>query len=245
MIALVDQIRENISRVQTRIDKAETRSGRQLGSVKLVVVTKAQPITVVEAAIQAGAKILGENYPEETISKLPALEMYRSSVEWHMIGHLQSRKARLVCEHFDCFQALDSVSLSQKLDRILAESQRRLPVLLEFNVSGEESKFGFSAWDESHWSELLPDIAAVLACQQLQVNGVMTMPPIFDCPEDVRPFFIRLRRLASYLNQQFPTHKWGEISMGTSSDFEIAVEEGATLVRVGTSIVGPRPVKPQ
>lgn len=241
MSELVDRIKENIDRVKERIEQAEIRSGRIAGRAKLVVVTKGQSVDVVEAAIRAGARVLGENYPEESILKIASLEQYRPNIEWQMIGHLQSRKARLVCEHFDGFQALDSVSLAVKLDSILGGIKRRLPVLIEFNVSGEESKFGFPAWDESRWSELLQEIATVLACSNLVVNGIMTMPPIFVFPEEARPYFIRLRHLAVFLKKQFPSYLWAELSMGTSADFEVAVEEGATMVRVGTSILGPRP----
>jgi pyridoxal phosphate enzyme (YggS family) len=210
--------------------------------VRLVVVTKAQPVEVVAAAVQAGAVLLGENYPEETIPKMAALGK-REGVSWHMIGHLQSRKVGIVAEHFDLMQSLDSLRLAEKLDRQLAALGRTLPVLLEFNVGGEESKFGWQAADEAGWDALLPEIEQVLALPHLRARGLMTMPPLFDDPVASRPYFIKLRKLSEWLMRRFGESTFTELSMGTSGDFEAAIEEGATYVRIGTAIVGPRPRK--
>ena len=242
MEAPVATIRQNIEIVTERITRAAQSVGRSEGDVRLVVVTKAQPVEVVRAAIDAGARILGENYPEETLPKIQALGR-PEGVQWHMIGHLQSRKAGIVAEHFDLFQSLDSLRLAEKLERLLAEQNRVLPVLLEVNAGGEESKHGWPAWDEAQWESLLPEFASIFEMPHLSVRGLMTMPPLYDDPEQTRPFFARTRRLSEYLARRFDSQNFVELSMGTSSDYVAAVQEGATLVRIGTAIVGPRPKK--
>ena len=241
MFSLSSFIRERYQHTLERIANAERRAGRVPGSTRLVVVTKSQPREAVEAAIEAGVKILGENYPEEAVEKIRSI--HAPGVEWHMIGHVQSRKADLIPLHFNLMHSLDSLKLAQRLDRLAAAAGARLPVLLEFNVGEEESKFGWSAADEAHWLELLPEIDMVLKLAHLEVCGLMTMPPFFEEPEPARPYFQKLRGLRGFLARSLPGADWRELSMGTSADFEAAVEEGATLVRVGTAIVGPRPPK--
>lgn len=242
MDILVTEIRERYLRTLDRISDASRVSGRASESVRLVVVTKAQPLPLVEAAVAAGVHILGENYPEEAVRKMLALGEV-NEVEWHMIGHVQSRKAGMVVEHFALLHSLDGYKLASRLDRFATQAGRRLPVLLEFNVSGEESKYGWPAWQEERWSELLPDISGVISLSNLELRGLMTMPPFAETGEPSRKFFIRLRRLREFLTGNFPDTSWQELSMGTSVDFEVAVQEGATLVRIGTAIVGPRPTK--
>lgn len=243
MSSLSDSIRERYEHTLERIANAERRAGRVPGATRLVVVTKSQPREVVESAIEAGVKILGENYPEEAVEKIQAI--HAPGVEWHMIGHVQSRKADLIPANFSLMHSLDSLKLAQRLDRLAGEAKARLPVLLEFNVGEEESKFGWSAADESAWPNLLPEINMVLKLEHLVVRGLMTMPPFFEEPEPARPYFKKLRGLRDFLVNSLPGADWSELSMGTSADFEAAVEEGATLVRVGTAIVGPRPPKRQ
>jgi len=242
MSDVVDSIRERYLMMLDSIASAAKKAGRAPESVSLVVVTKSQPVEIVRAAIEAGAKILGENYAEEGVTKLQSLREF-SAVEWHMIGHVQSRKAQLVAANFNLMHSLDSLKLAKRLDRFSAEAGRQLPVLLEFNVGGEDSKGGWSAWDEARWSELLGDVSEVLALPNLKVRGLMTMPPLGSTAEFSRPFFQRLRRLQGFLVSQFSQADFSELSMGTSSDFETAVEEGATFVRVGTAIVGARNYK--
>lgn len=236
---LVSSIRENYQYTLDQIVSAARKSGRDPGEVRLVVVTKSQPLEVVQAALEAGVRILGENYPEEAVQKIQSLAG-QSGVEWHMIGHVQSRKARLVADHFALLHSLDSLKLAQRLDRFAAEANSVLPVLLEFNVGGEESKAGWEASDESQWQALFPEVSSILGLPNLQVRGLMTMPPLETEPEDSRRFFQRLRQLRDRLASQFPQTIWRELSMGTSADYPVAVEEGATLVRVGTAIVGAR-----
>jgi hypothetical protein len=236
---LVQAIREKYLQTLDVIAGVARSSGRHPESVKLVVVTKTQPFEIVRAAIEAGVKILGENYPEEGVMKIQSLREF-SAVEWHMIGHVQSRKAQLVPGNFNLLHSLDSLKLARRLDRFCAEAGVVLPVLLEFNVGGEESKSGWLAGDEVLWSSLVEEIGATIALPNLRVRGLMTMPPLGSDPEFSRPFFQQLRRLQEYLARQFPQADFSELSMGTSSDYESAVREGATMVRIGTAIVGAR-----
>ncbi len=238
------QIKENYECVCGEIAGAAARAGREAGSVRLLVVTKAQPVWKIHAAYEAGARFFGENYPEETAVKIEEMEGL-PGLEWHMIGHLQSRKAKIIASSFAMLHSLDSYSLAEKLNRLLAERGRLLPVLLEVNVSGEESKFGFSAWDEGRWDLLLAEFEQIIALPNLRVSGLMTMPPLFDDPEQTRPFFQKTRRLRDYLVARYPLQSWQEISMGTSTDYPVAVEEGATFVRVGTAVMGQRPPRPE
>lgn len=231
-------IAENYRMVLERIEAAALAAGRVPADVKLVVVTKGQPVEAIREILAAGARCLGENYVEEALEKILALADI--GVEWRMIGHVQSRKARLVIENFACCDSLDSLKLAGRLDRFAGELDRRLPVLLECNVSGEESKSGFAAWQETDWPALADEFSGIAALPNLEVRGLMTMPPYFDEPERARPFFKRLRRFQSFLKERQPETCWEELSMGMSGDFEAAIQEGATLVRIGTAIMGPR-----
>ena len=242
MNELVESIRERYLSTLEKIADAANRVGRNPDSVKLVVVTKSQPIEVVRAAIEAGARILGENYPEEGVTKLQSMAGV-SAVEWHMIGHVQSRKAQLVAGNFNLLHSLDNLKLAKRLDRFCGEAGRSLPTLLEFNLGGEGSKSGWPAWDESQWPLLLDELSSIIALPNLQVRGLMVMPPLGVDAEFSRPYFQKLKRLQEYLALQFPKVNFSELSMGTSADFEVAVQEGATLVRVGTAIVGVRQYK--
>jgi pyridoxal phosphate enzyme (YggS family) len=158
-----------------------------------------------------------------------------------MIGHVQSRKASLVAQHFDLVHSLDSLRLAQRLDKSAKEAGRRLPVLLEFNVSGEQSKHGWQAAEDGRWEDLMAEIHLITTLGNLHIRGLMTMPPLSTDPEEARSHFQRLRRLQAFLRKRAPEAEWDELSMGTSADFAVAVEEGATLVRVGQAILGPRP----
>jgi PLP dependent protein len=239
MSDLVASIRENYQAVLDKIADSAHKSGRPPEDIRLVVVTKSQPLEVVQAAFEAGVRILGENYPEEGVTKIQSLSS-QSGVEWHMIGHVQSRKARLVAEYYELLHSLDSLKLARRLDRFAGEQDRILPVLLEFNVGGEESKSGWDASEVSLWNAFLPDVESIMELPNLRVQGLMTMPPLETDPDDSRRYFQRLRRLRDHLASAFYQADWGELSMGTSADYTVAVEEGATLVRVGTAIVGAR-----
>lgn len=238
---LIDILRARLEIVQEQITLAAQSASRNPANTRLVVVTKMHPVEKIHAVIEAGARVLGENYAEEATAKINALTT--TSVEWHMIGHVQSRKASLIAGHFDLMHTLDSLKLATRLDRFSAEAGRILPVLLEVNVSGEGSKCGYPAWDESQWPRLVDEILPLCALPNLQICGLMSMPPFADQAEESRPYFARLRRLQAYLFKVVQVARWDELSMGTSVDYSVAVQEGATLVRVGTAIMGERLVR--
>jgi hypothetical protein len=235
---LMDTIQNNYWQVRESIDRAAHTVNRDPNSVKLLVVTKGQPIEKIQAVLSAGGTLFGENYVEEATSKIKKL--VDKHIEWHMIGHVQSRKARLVSEYFDWVHSLDSLKLARRLDNFSREYDRVLPVLLECNVSHEASKFGWSAWEEDRWPELADDMSSMFELPNLSVRGLMTMPPYDPDPEISRPYFVKLRRLRDFLMIKFPQVNFSELSMGMSGDYQIAVQEGATIVRVGTAIVGQR-----
>ena len=233
-------IKNKLDAVLDRIAQAAKSGRRRPEDVQLVVVTKGQSIETVHAAIEAGAHLLGENYVEEALPKIEAASDC-GDIEWHMIGHIQSRKAKTVVENFDFVHSLDSMKLARRLDRYCEELGRSLPVLLELNVSGEESKYGWPAWDEEKREEFAADVEKILAFPNLRVQGLMTMAPYLDDPEGARPYFRLLRQVQEDLAKRFPRADWKELSMGMSADFEVAIQEGATIVRIGTAILGDRP----
>lgn len=234
----MDSISQNYTEIQDRLKKAADSVGRDPAEIKLIVVTKAHPIETAQAAVEAGAKILGENYVQEALPKIQT--MADADVEWHMIGHVQSRKARDVAQNFAWMHTLDSLKLARRLNQFAGDVGRQLPVLLECNISGEASKHGWPGWEESQWPALAENVAAIIEYPNLSLRGLMTMPPFEADPELARPYFVMLRKLRDFLAAKFPEIQWKELSMGMSNDFEVAIQEGATFVRVGTAIVGAR-----
>jgi pyridoxal phosphate enzyme (YggS family) len=228
-------IAANVARVRGRIAAAAARAGRAASDVTLIAVSKTRTPGEIEAACRAGIRHLGENRVEEAESKRPQLEL--PGVTWHMIGHLQSRKARRAVACFDTVHSVDSVRLAQRLDRLAREQGTALPVLLEVNVSGEASKYGLSVSDRS---ALEASVAQIVSLSHLRVEGLMTLAFISPDQEAVRPVFARLRALGHQFRERFPESAWEHLSMGMTDDFEVAVEEGATMVRVGRAIFGPR-----
>ena len=237
--SLLPSIPKNLDMVLENITLAAQTGGRRSESVKLVVVTKGHSVDVVRAVIAAGASCLGENYIQDALPKIEAVA--DQEIEWHMIGHIQSRKARFVSEYFDWVHSVDSMKISRRLDKFANEHRRVLPVLLECNISHEATKFGWPAWNEKAWTKLADDLTPLFDLPNIEVRGLMAMPPFDPDPENSRPYFVKLRKLMDYLSAQFPNTSWKELSMGMSADYQVAVQEGATIVRVGTSIVGPRP----
>jgi pyridoxal phosphate enzyme (YggS family) len=220
--------------VAGRIRSAAKRSGRDPASVKLVAVSKTHPPAVLLAALQAGVTIFGENKVQEAEGKIA--EVGRHAAEWHLIGHLQSNKARKAVQLFDLIHSLDSVELAERLERICVEEGRdELPVLIQVDLAGEATKSGVAEAE-------LPELVEFLrGCERLRCRGLMVLPPLFDDPEATRPFFVRLREVRDRLSAEDAFRDGrGELSMGMSHDFEVAVEEGATMVRVGTAIFGAR-----
>jgi PLP dependent protein len=237
---LETRIKHNYDQVLERISSAASRSRRSPAQISVVVVTKKQPLGVIEAAWNIGLRIYGENYPEDVQARIPLLGDF-PGIQWHMIGHLQSRKAGIVAKHFDFIHSIDSLRTAEKLDLALEKEDRKIQALLEFNLSGETTKRGWLAKEKEKWGSLLPDITKILNMKHLSIRGLMTMPPFFEDMETNRPFFSMLREFSDFLKSETGYYYWNELSMGTSTDFEIAIEEGATLIRVGTAILGERP----
>jgi pyridoxal phosphate enzyme (YggS family) len=220
--------------VQERIVAAAERVGRDPSEVTLVAVTKTHPPEIIRAAYELGLRDFGENRVEEAADKISKLP---EDITWHMVGHLQSRKAALAADLFDIIHSVDSVKLARRLDRFCAERNRLMPVLLEINVSGEVSKYGFPLADRDM---LGAAVAEMLALSHVRIEGLMTMAPIVSDPEEARPVFRGLRELREALSARFPQVEWRHLSMGMTDDFEVAIEEGATMVRIGRAIFGPR-----
>ena len=235
---LSQQIADNYHRVNDRLGKAAHFAGRNFDDIKLIVVTKARPIEVVRAVVASGARYIGENYPAEGANKIAMVA--NDSIEWHMIGHIQSRKAKIVSSNYAWVHSIDRIKIANQINQRSSENNRIMPVLLECNVSGEISKYGWQAWDENRWLELVETLAPLFDLDYIQVRGLMTVPPLTSDLEVARKYFQRLRRLKSFLQTQFPQAGLDHLSMGMSNDFEIAVQEGATMIRVGSAIVGRR-----
>jgi pyridoxal phosphate enzyme (YggS family) len=236
----MSEIKENYLKVKERIEKVAQRVGRDPAEIKLVAVSKTVEAARVREAIEAGVSILGENYVQEAQKKIEEIgrpactERFGEggSVAWHFIGHLQSNKAKYAVRLFDMLHSADSLALAQELNRRAGQAGRIMKVMIEVNISGEATKFGT---DEG----LVFNIArGILNLGNLSLEGLMTMPPYFDSPEMSRPYYIKLRDLKEKMAKEGISLK--ELSMGMSNDFEIAIEEGATYVRVGTAIFGER-----
>lgn len=234
----LERIAHNLALLEERIAKACLRSGRRRTDVTLVAVSKTRSTEEILAAYHGGVRHFGENRIEELAAKVPILAQRWPGEPpvWHMVGHLQSRKARDTIALCGMLHSLDSLSLAVKLNNLAGQQHVIFPVLLECNVSQEPTKFGFPAWDEAAWPKLADDWTALLALTNLRVLGMMTMAPIVSEPEKARPYFQRLRELRCYLQQALPAIHWQELSMGMTDDFEIAIEEGATMVRIGRAI---------
>ena len=232
------QIENRLGAVRSRIIEAANRAGRRPEEIELVAITKGYPADFIRIAHNLGLRHFGENRVEEALPKLDALTDMKDLV-WHMVGHVQSRKAKDVAPHFALVHSVDRLKLARRLDRFAGEADRRLPVLLECNVSGEQSKAGWALWERDQWSQVLPLFSEVLAMEHLEVRGLMTMAPWTSDMDRVRAVFQNLRELRDFLEVHLPGH-WQALSMGMSSDYEIAIEEGATLVRIGQAIFGPR-----
>jgi len=227
-----------IASIQERIAAAARRAGRDPAEVTLVAVSKTHTPEEVAAAYAAGLRIFGENRVEEAAPKAEAVARLLAPAPapaWHMIGHLQSRKAEDVLPWAGMVHSVDSVKLAQRLSRTAAaERENPLPILLEVNLSGEASKYGFRA------AELSEAVAAIATLPGTALQGLMTMAPIAADPEDVRPVFAGLAKLMEALASRYPGIDWRHLSMGMTDDFEVAIEEGATIVRVGRAIFGER-----
>jgi pyridoxal phosphate enzyme (YggS family) len=236
---------ERLARVQMRIGEAARRSGRDPSDVLLVAVTKTHGVEVVQAAYEAGLRHFGENRVEEARDKIAsANRLLPDPVTWHMIGHIQSRKASDVPPLFSWVHSVDRLKVARRLSESAHASGQRLNALLEINLSGEESKEGYnlSRWpgDQSQVSVLCQDVEAIAELPGLRIQGLMTMAPWTADAESVRPIFRQLSALRDFLRGRFSALDWPHLSMGMSGDFEVAIEEGATMIRLGTVLFGER-----
>jgi pyridoxal phosphate enzyme (YggS family) len=225
-------VRDNIARIRNIIADAALRSGRKASDVRLMAVTKTVDDDRIMEAIKAGVDIIGESYIQEAKRKI---EKMGRPIEWHMIGYLQSNKAKYAVRLFDMIHSVDRMDLALELDRRSKAISLVMKVLIEVNISGEETKSGVP------YKEVIQLIRDVSALNNLSIQGLMTMPPWFDDPEDARPYFVSLRELRDkIIAESISRVEMRELSMGMSGDYEVAVEEGATIVRVGRSIFGER-----
>jgi PLP dependent protein len=226
----VETIATNLERVRQQIAQAATKAGRAIDEIELVAISKTHGAEKVHAAFDAGQTLFGESRVQEARLKIPELP---SAIRWQFVGHLQKNKIRHALPLFELIHSVDSLALAQEMNRIAEEEGLHLRVLLEVNVAGEGSKFGFPP------GTLREQMETLLALSRLSIEGLMTIPPLAEEPEASRKFFVQLRELRGALEKEF-NMKLPHLSMGMTSDFPIAVEEGATLVRVGTAIFGER-----
>lgn len=226
----VSNIEANLSRVQNEIAQAAQISGRNAIDIELVAVTKTHPAEIVREAVDAGQLVFGESKVQEARAKIALLP---SNIRWHFIGHLQKNKIRHALPLFEMIHSVDSLDLAQAIDRIAQQDGLHPRILLEVNVAGEGSKFGFKA------ATLRAELESLLMLPRLSIEGLMCIPPLAEEAEASRKYFVELRELRDALEKQFKV-KLSQLSMGMTNDYGVAVEEGATLVRVGTAIFGER-----
>jgi pyridoxal phosphate enzyme (YggS family) len=224
-------IAENLKRVSEQIAGAAAKTGRAVNEIELVAITKTHPAERIREAVEAGHALFGESRVQEARAKIPELP---SNLRWHFVGHLQKNKVRHALPLFEMFHGIDSLELACEINRIADEEGAHARVLLEVNVAGEGSKFGFKK------ESLRAEIEALVDLPRLSIEGLMCVPPLADEAEASRKFFVQLRELRNSLEKEFDL-RLPHLSMGMTQDFWIAVEEGATLVRVGTAIFGQRP----
>ncbi|HEV2662448.1 MAG TPA: YggS family pyridoxal phosphate-dependent enzyme [Ktedonobacteraceae bacterium] len=231
-----ERITANLVAVRANIEGAARRVGRHPEDITLIAVSKTKPIELVKMAYNAGVTHFGENRVQEALPKIA--EFRPADLRWHMIGHLQSNKARKVAGSFDYVQSVDSLHLAQALNRYVEEENtQRLPILLEVNVSGEQSKEGIAA------TATVALARQIVALPHLDVQGLMTVAPQVEDTEEARPVFRALRQLLERLRDEVPAGSWRHLSMGMTDDYTIAIEEGATIVRIGRAIFGARVYK--
>ncbi|MGD8521513.1 MAG: YggS family pyridoxal phosphate-dependent enzyme [Desulfobacterales bacterium] len=229
----MDNIKDRLEKVKERIKRAAEGCHRDPETVSLVAVSKTMPVSKVQEAIQAGVTILGENYVQEARDKINSLMSF--PVSWHFIGHLQSNKAKYAVRLFDLIHSVDSLKLARELNKHAQKNAKIQQILIQVNISQEETKSGISVDDAV---DLISEISQL---ENLSIKGLMTMPPYFNQPEKVQPFFAALRELRDQIDSKaIPNVFMDQLSMGMTGDFEVAIEEGATMVRVGTAIFGER-----
>ena len=222
----------NYCEILSRMKEAAARCGRNPKEIKLLGAAKSQSIDAIRAAIAAGVRLIGENYVQEAQEKKQRIA---ATAEWHMIGHLQRNKAKIAIELFDVIESLDNLALARELDKEAHKREKTVRVFVEVNLSGEESKSGVAK------AQVVSLFEAVATLTNVRVEGLMSVPPFRDNPNDVRPFFRELRELREKVTElRLPNVELKDLSMGMTHDYAVAIEEGATIVRIGTALFGPR-----
>ena len=232
-----DRIRPELEKVFERITIAAERSGRSADAIRIVAISKGQPLEAIEAAVNLGLDHIGENRVEEALHKQAQLTHLNPT--WHMVGHIQRRKVREIPAHFSWVHSIDRLSIAERLSLQTVEQAGHLCVLLECNVSGEEAKEGWNLADRATWATVIPEFRQILTFPGLEVMGLMTMAPWVHDEDMLRLTFRRLRELRDFLTKELE-HDLPQLSMGMTDDFDYAIEEGATMVRLGRAIFGPR-----
>lgn len=240
MTAQVETFDENLAHVRRRIAAGAGRAGREADQVEILPITKGHPDEAVRTAYEHGFRAVGENRVAEGLDKRRRL-VDLQDLRWEMVGHIQSRKASDVAPSFDRVQSLDRMKIARHLDKHARRAGRVLPVMLECNVSGEESKYGWRLDDRKDWAAIVEPFGRILEMENLHIQGLMTLAPWVDDESIVRGTFRKLRELREYLRVELPQGEWEHLSMGMTDDFEWAVEEGATLLRLGRALFGERP----
>jgi len=228
-----NNILNNLEKVKKRIRNAALRAKRDPKTIRLIAVSKTVPVDLVREAVAAGHSLFGENYIQEARSKIESIG--HNNISWHFIGHLQTNKAKYAVRLFDMIHSVDSINLARELDKRAKKENRVLPILVQVNIAEEATKYGAGT------DEVISLVRKIAPLENLSVRGLMTMPPYFNEPEKVRPYFRGLKNLQVRIQEEGIPAVWmEELSMGMTGDFETAIEEGATMVRIGTAIFGAR-----
>jgi len=221
----------NLAEVQRRIEKAAQRAGRRAGEIQMVAVTKTVEVERIKEIVNRGVNILGENRVQEMLEKIPLLP---AGIRWHMIGRLQRNKVKYIVGKVDMIQSLDRWSLAEEIQKRAQQNNVVVPVLVQVNLTGEDTKSGLAG------NEVFDFLTEVARLENLRVQGLMTIAPFVDDPEEVRPVFKEMRQLAGRLRGKITGVAMDYLSMGMTNDFEVAIEEGANMVRIGSALFGPR-----
>lgn len=237
---LHNDLKQRLNQVQERIEKACQSVNRKRDDVNLVVVTKRRSAALIGALIPLGVKNIGENYVQELLDKQASLGEAGKKFSWHLIGTLQRRKAKYLPHRIAMIHSIDRLKAAQKLDSVFSEELMPLPAFLQVNLSGEDTKSGWTLTDGKLEHQFLSEVERMLALQNLKIKGLMTMPPYSSNSESSRRYYVQLRKLAERLNHHFQNDLFTDFSIGTSFDYEVAIQEGATYVRIGEAILGPR-----
>ncbi len=224
------QIADNIAFVNEKIHESAGKAGRDSSDITLVAVSKTHSVQIINEAYDAGHRVFGENRVQEAVPKIEALP---DDIQWHLVGHLQRNKVKKAFPGFSFMQSLDSLRLARALSSHLADEKLQIDVLIQVDIAGEESKYGIDTEELSSLHDFID------SDNYMNLKGLMCIPPFFSNPEDSRPYFVKLRKLLDNINKKY-NKEYVELSMGMSNDYHVAVEEGATIVRVGTAIFGER-----